>query len=50
VLLSDVAVSGLSGNNLVQSFNDMAGSFGAAVSSLTLDRIAKVALEGTLLE
>jgi hypothetical protein len=50
LLLSDIAVSGLSGNNLVQSFNDMAGSFGAAIVSLGIDRISKVALEGTFLE
>lgn len=50
LLLSDVAVSGLSGNNLVQSFNDMASTFGAAVGGLALDRIAKVALDKTVLE
>jgi len=50
LLLSDVAVSGLSGNNLVQTFTDMAGSFGAAVTSLGIDRVAKVALDGTFLE
>lgn len=50
LLLSDVAVSGLSGNNLVQTFNDMASTFGTAVSALAIDRVAKVALEGTFLE
>ncbi|MGF2075771.1 hypothetical protein, partial [Enterococcus casseliflavus] len=47
LLLTDVAVSGLSGNNLVQSFNDMASSFGSAAASLAIDRLSKAALEGT---
>ncbi len=46
----DVATSGLSGNGLVQTFNDMAGTFGAAATSLAIDRIAKKALDGTFLE
>ena len=50
LLLTDVAVSGLSGNNLVQSFNDMAASFGSAATSLAIDRLSKAALEGTVLE
>lgn len=50
LLLSDVALSGLSGNNFVQAFNDMAATFGAAAASLTLDRVAKAALDGTVLE
>jgi hypothetical protein len=50
LLLTDIAVSGLSGNNLVQSFNDMASSFGSAAASLAIDRLSKAALEGTVLE
>ena len=50
LLLTDVAVSGLSGNNLVQSFNDMAASFGSAATSLAIDRLSKAALEGTVLD
>ena len=50
LLLSDLAVSGLSGNNLVQTFTDMAGTFGSVAGGLALDRLAKVALEGTVLE
>lgn len=50
LLLTDVAVSGLSGNSLVTGFGDMAATFGSAVASLGIDRVSKVALEGTLLE
>jgi hypothetical protein len=46
----DVATSGLSGNGLVSGFNDMAGTFGSDAASLAIDRISKVALEGTFLE
>jgi len=49
LLLTDVAVSGLSGNGFAQTFNDMAGSFGAAVGSLAIDRISSKALDGTWL-
>jgi hypothetical protein len=34
----------------VERAKDMAGSFGAAVTSLGIDRVAKQALEGTFLE
>ena len=50
LLLSDVAVSGLSGNSLVQGFGDMASTFGSAVAGLGIDRVSKAALEGTFLE
>jgi hypothetical protein len=44
-VLSDVPVSGLGGNKLVDAFNDTGDSFGSAIRSHTIDRIAKVALE-----